>query len=92
MNTRKSLLQIKGLTDNKIDKIMDQCKKLIPNDFKSALDSMEQREKTVKTVSTGSKELDEMLKGGIESNSITEIFGESRSGKTQLCLTLCVTC
>lgn len=30
--------------------------------------------------------------GGIETGSITEIFGEFRTGKTQLCHTLCVTC
>ncbi|KAF3772790.1 DNA repair RAD51-like protein [Nymphaea thermarum] len=29
---------------------------------------------------------------GIETGSITEIYGEFRSGKTQLCHTLCVTC
>lgn len=30
--------------------------------------------------------------GGIETGSITEIYGEYRCGKTQLCHTLCVTC
>lgn len=30
--------------------------------------------------------------GGIESGSMTELFGEFRTGKTQLCHTLCVTC
>jgi meiotic recombination protein DMC1 len=29
--------------------------------------------------------------GGVECGSVTEIFGESRSGKSQLCATLCVT-
>lgn len=33
-----------------------------------------------------------LLAGGIETGSITEIYGEFRSGKTQLCHTLCVTC
>ena len=32
------------------------------------------------------------LEGGIETGSITEVFGEFRTGKTQLCHTLCVTC
>lgn len=32
------------------------------------------------------------LTGGIETGSITEIFGEFRTGKTQLCHTLAVTC
>jgi DNA repair protein RAD51 len=43
-------------------------------------------------LSTGSKELDKLLGGGIETGSITEIFGEFRTGKTQICHTLCVTC
>mgnify|MGYP006299877073 CR=1 FL=1 len=29
--------------------------------------------------------------GGIETMSITEVFGEFRTGKTQLCHTLCIT-
>jgi len=33
-----------------------------------------------------------MLHGGIEAGSITEVFGEFRTGKTHLCHTLCVTC
>lgn len=43
-------------------------------------------------MSTGSKGLDTLLGGGIEAGSITELFGEFRTGKTQLCHTLCVTC
>ena len=30
--------------------------------------------------------------GGVETGSITELFGEFRTGKSQLCHTLCVTC
>lgn len=33
-----------------------------------------------------------MCVGGIETGSITEMFGEFRTGKTQLCHTLAVTC
>jgi len=35
--------------------------------------------------------LDSFLKGGIETQAMTEIAGEYASGKTQLCYTLCVT-
>ena len=42
-------------------------------------------------VHTGSKQVDALLGGGIETGSITEFFGEFRSGKTQLMHTLCVT-
>jgi DNA repair protein RadA len=41
-------------------------------------------------ISTGSKALDEILGGGIEINSITQIFGQYSSGKTQLCHTISV--
>jgi RecA/RadA recombinase len=40
---------------------------------------------------TGSKALDALLQGGMETGSLTELFGEFRTGKTQLCHTLCVT-
>ena len=33
-----------------------------------------------------------LLIGGVETGSITEMFGEFRTGKTQLCHTLAVTC
>jgi DNA repair protein RadA len=35
--------------------------------------------------------LDDFLKGGIESQAITELTGEFGSGKSQICHTLCVT-
>lgn len=44
------------------------------------------------SITTGSRELDKLLGGGFETGSITEIFGEFRTGKTQICHTLAVTC
>jgi DNA repair protein RAD51 len=43
-------------------------------------------------ITSGSKNLDELLGGGIETGAITELFGEFRTGKTQICHTLAVTC
>ncbi len=51
---------------------------------------MHLRQRVIK-ITTGSSELDTLLGGGIETMSITEIFGEFRTGKTQLAHTLCVT-
>ena len=42
-------------------------------------------------MSTGSKEVDTLLQGGIETGCITEVHGEFKTGKTQLSHTLCVT-
>lgn len=41
-------------------------------------------------LTTGSTELDNLLGGGIESETTTEIIGEKGSGKTQICHTLAV--
>lgn len=54
------------------------------------MDILEKRKK-IRKISTGSPSFDQLLQGGIESQSITEAFGEFRCGKTQLALTLCVT-
>ncbi|XP_046577608.1 DNA repair protein XRCC3-like isoform X2 [Haliotis rubra] len=45
----------------------------------------------IRKLSTGCPIIDRHLKGGILSTGITEISGESASGKTQLCLQLCLT-
>ncbi|HEY7081686.1 MAG TPA: ATPase domain-containing protein [Nitrososphaeraceae archaeon] len=41
-------------------------------------------------ISTGSESLDNLLLGGIETNAITEFFGTSGTGKTQICHALAV--
>jgi DNA repair protein RadA len=50
-----------------------------------------QKRKNMKRITTGSNKLDDLLLGGIETQSITEFFGDFGSGKTQICHTLCVT-
>jgi len=44
------------------------------------------------TISTGSKAVDALLGGGIHTGMITDIYGESGSGKSQVCFTLCANC
>jgi len=88
---RKELLEIKGFSDIKVDKLIKEAAKLIPMGFISAA-LYHQKRAEVCYISSGSTELDKLLNGGIESGSITEVFGEFRSGKTQLCHTLAVTC
>ena len=53
---------------------------------------MHARRSELISITTGSKQLDTLLAGGIETGSITEIFGEFRTGKSQICHTLAVTC
>ncbi len=89
--TVKSLTAIKGVSDMKAAKVQGEAAKLVPMGFTTATEYHRQRQEIIH-LTTGSKELDKLLAGGIETGSITELFGEFRTGKTQLCHTLCVTC
>ena len=89
--TLKSLCQVKGVSDAKAQKLREIAYKIVPSTFTTAAAELEQRQNMVQ-LSTGSKELDKLLEGGIETGSLTELYGEFRTGKTQLCHTLCVTC
>ena len=73
---------VKGLSENKIDKILEAGFKICDMGFQTAGQFLEKRKDKV-YLSTGSKALDVLLGGqGIETGSITEIFGEFRTGKT----------
>ena len=87
---KKHLVLVKGLSEAKVDKIVEACQKAVNMGFMTASSYFERRKEMV-YISTGSKALDTLLQGGLETGSITEIFGEFRTGKTQLCHTLCVT-
>ncbi|KAK7606007.1 Rad51-domain-containing protein [Phyllosticta paracitricarpa] len=95
---RRLLEQIKGISEQKASKILAEApvdprlaSKLVPMGFTTATE-MHQRRSELISITTGSKQLDTLLAGGIETGSITEIFGEFRTGKSQICHTLAVTC
>ncbi|MGD0330411.1 MAG: DNA repair and recombination protein RadA [Nitrososphaeria archaeon] len=63
---------------------------LIDKEFVPAIENYEKRKSMIRCT-TGSKNLDSLLIGGVETQAITEFWGEFGSGKSQLCHTLCVT-
>ena len=69
--------------------IQEARKKAEVGGFKTGTVLLENR-KTILRLSTGSKALDELLGGGLESQAITEAAAEFGSGKTQIALQLCV--
>ncbi|CCI44458.1 hypothetical protein ABG067_005430 [Albugo candida] len=91
MATKKQLINIKGISEAKADKMIKASREMVNIGFTTAADVLMSRKDLI-TLSTGSTSLDELLKGGFETGSITELFGEFRTGKTQLCHQLCVTC
>ncbi len=109
--TVRKLSDVKGISEAKVTKLKEIVKTMVPMDFRTAADALEDRKyvrvcngrvlphsetdpllRNLVTLTTGSVEIDKLLEGGIETGSITEVFGEFRTGKTQLCHTLCVTC
>ncbi|KAJ3220330.1 recombinase rad51 [Clydaea vesicula] len=87
----RQLITIKGISDQKAEKIISEASKLVPMGFTTATEFQQRRQELI-LISTGSKELDKLLGGGIETGSITELFGEFRTGKSQICHTLAVIC
>lgn len=87
----RKLQLVKGIGEQKAQRIMNAAKVLVPMRMISASEMLIMRKNMVQ-LSTGSAQLDGLLGGGIETGQITEIFGEFRCGKTQLCHTLCVVC
>jgi DNA repair protein RadA len=63
---------------------------LIQKEFVTADAALEKRRSMLRC-STGSRALDELLLGGIETQALTEFYGEFGSGKSQICHTLCAT-
>jgi DNA repair protein RadA len=53
-------------------------------------DTALQKRRSMLRCSTGSYALDDLLLGGIETQAMTEFYGEFGSGKSQVCHTLCV--
>ena len=83
------LVGVAGLGEGTAIKAIKAARDSLEMGFESANKILEKR-KTISRLSTGSKNIDELLGGGIESQSITEVYGKYASGKSQWCFQLCV--
>ncbi|KAI9987032.1 hypothetical protein PInf_026151 [Phytophthora infestans] len=86
--SHKRLLDVKGISEAKRVKLLHAGK--MKSGFVSASSLYQQSQSRI-FITTGSQQLDQILGGGLETMSVTEVHGEFRTGKTQLCHTLCVT-
>jgi len=87
----KELAEMAGLGEAAARKAIQAARQMMNLGFSDGLEFAEKR-KEVMTITTGSKNLDNLLGGkGVETKSITEAFGAFGSGKTQLALALAVT-
>ncbi len=84
-----SELAAAGISEKRAAEIISAARQAIETSWVTAKQLAELK-KTVGRITTGSKSLDRLLGGGVETQSITEFFGEYGSGKSQLCHQLAV--
>lgn len=85
------LMTIRGISEAKATKLIQAASASVNMGFRIASEVYKERTEML-AITTGSSRLDNILGGGIETGSITELYGEYRTGKSQLCHTLAITC
>ncbi len=85
----EELAQKAGIPVHTAEKIIANARRVLGIRFKTAKEVKLER-LSVRKITTGSKNLDDLLGGGIETKTITEFFGEYGTGKTQICHQLSV--
>ena len=78
-----------GIPLSTAQKVIKAAREALGMTFKTALEVKKER-MNVKKITTGSRALDALIGGGIETRTMTEFFGEFGSGKTQICHQLSV--
>jgi len=78
-----------GIGEKKALEVISEARSSMALSFIRADELLKTRQ-TVLRLTTGSKTLDELMGGGLETQTITEFYGEYGSGKSQLCHQLCV--
>ncbi|MDG7050312.1 MAG: DNA repair and recombination protein RadA [Nitrososphaerota archaeon] len=90
------IAEVTGMDKETAEKIVTKARQtlmeqgLIGKDFVTATEIYKRRQDIGK-ITTGTQCLDQLLDGGLETQALTEVYGEFGSGKTQFCHTLCVT-
>ena len=82
-------LEPAGISEKKALDIIRLARSNIQLPFIRADELLKQRQ-TINRLTTGSRIIDDLLGGGLESQTITEFYGEYGSGKSQVCHQLCV--
>ena len=93
VSSPEELENIEGIGPETSKKIITEARKIASQllEFESAKDLNEKKKERM-YLSTGCKALDELMCGGIETQAVTEFFGEFGSGKSQITHQLAVLC
>ncbi|PIU60151.1 DNA repair and recombination protein RadA [Candidatus Bathyarchaeota archaeon CG07_land_8_20_14_0_80_47_9] len=82
-------LEPAGISEKKAFSIIEEARSNIGVSFIRADELLKMR-KSVLRLTSGSKVIDALLDGGLETQTITEFYGEYGTGKSQICHQLCV--
>jgi len=82
-------LEPAGISEKKALDVIRAARSTLALTFMRADELMKMRQ-NVARLTTGSRAIDEVLAGGLETQTITEFYGEYGSGKSQLCHQMCV--
>ncbi|MEM3467697.1 MAG: DNA repair and recombination protein RadA [archaeon] len=83
------LMEIAGIGEGTAAKIIAAARDSLEIGFETA-DKIYERRIRISKITTGSKALDDLLGGGVETQAITEAYGAFGSGKSQLAFQLSV--
>ena len=83
------MVEIAGVTEATARKIINVARNKLDMGFETGIEALEKRANVIK-ITTNSKALDGLFGGGIETNAITECYGQYGSGKSSLAHQLAV--
>jgi len=78
-----------GMTDKAATRIISLARDATEVRFVPASEILARRA-NIQKLTTGSKSLDDLIGGGLETMTITEFYGEFGTGKSQICHQLCI--
>ena len=82
-------LELAGVGEKRAAEVIGEARSSMSVSFIRADELLKMRQNVLR-LTTGSKALDALIGGGLESQTITEFYGEYGSGKSQMCHQLCV--
>ncbi len=83
---------IKGVSETTARQLRDAVETLLGKKLFMTLAEKESLEEKQEFLTTGVKNLDELLEGGFPTGCFVELFGAPQAGKTQICYTLAARC
>ena len=89
------IAEVTGMDKETAEKIVNKARQQlieegqIAKDFVSATEIYKRRQ-DIGRITTGTNCLDTLFEGGIETQALTEVYGEFGCGKTQFCHTMCI--